>query len=512
MIGPSIWRWPSIGPGTGSAMRSGPAWSAISCWSPSLARAIPGCSATIAECWSRHDLLCPAPEPARDRPGAVARRAGRRFASDAGRESGGAGAGAGRGQGLRRARAQFASGRALPRSGESPVRAAPRSPDTVRAPVTRRLRSVPRTRRAPGSGNRGTETGARIAPEPGRPLGARAGDAETEPNAGDIAIIGMAGRFPGADSPAALWSRLAAGELLVREVPPERWSTARFYDPDPAVPHRTVSKWAGLLDGIDRFDAGFFGISPREAAAMDPQQRLFLETAWHAFENAGYPAERLKGGAIGVYVGAAADGWERLLPSDSAATQSYGMTGNLVSLLAARISYFLDLQGPALVLDTACSASLVAVHLACRALLAGEVEMALAGGVRLFLDEQPFLMMSRLGMLSPDGRCRSFDAGANGIAIGEACAAIVLKPLARALRDGDWIDAVIKATGVNQDGRSNGITAPNPAAQARLLRRVLAEARVPADTIGYIEAHGTATPLGDPIEVAALGTVYAATS
>jgi|HubBroStandDraft_1064217.scaffolds.fasta_scaffold00052_8 polyketide synthase PksN len=336
------------------------------------------------------------------------------------------------------------------------------------------------------------------------------GDAETEPNAGDIAIIGMAGRFPGADSPAALWSRLAAGELLVREVPPERWSTARFYDPDPAVPHRTVSKWAGLLDGIDRFDAGFFGISPREAAAMDPQQRLFLETAWHAFENAGYPAERLKGGAIGVYVGAAADGWERLLPSDSAATQSYGMTGNLVSLLAARISYFLDLQGPALVLDTACSASLVAVHLACRALLAGEVEMALAGGVRLFLDEQPFLMMSRLGMLSPDGRCRSFDAGANGIAIGEACAAIVLKPLARALRDGDRIDAVIKATGVNQDGRSNGITAPNPAAQARLLRRVLAEARVPADTIGYIEAHGTATPLGDPIEVAALGTVYAA--
>jgi acyl transferase domain-containing protein len=278
----------------------------------------------------------------------------------------------------------------------------------------------------------------------------------------------MAGRFPGAPDLDHFWRALAGGECLVSEVPPDRWVAATFYDPDPSAVGRTVSKWAGFLDGIDRFDAGFFNISPREAAAMDPQHRLFLEQAWLAFENAGYAADRLKGSATGVFVGASNSGYDALLEPDAKAAQSYGLTGNLVSLLASRISYFLDLRGPALVVDTACSASLVALDLACQALRRGEIGMALVGGVSLFLDEKPFVAMTRTGMLSPDGRCHTFDATANGIVVGEAVAAVVLKPLAQALADGDRIDAVIKATGTNQDGRSNGITAPNPDAQTAL--------------------------------------------
>ncbi|MGE0419283.1 MAG: beta-ketoacyl synthase N-terminal-like domain-containing protein, partial [Acetobacteraceae bacterium] len=327
-----------------------------------------------------------------------------------------------------------------------------------------------------------------------------------QPAAGDIAVIGMAGRFATAPDLAAFWQALTEGRCLVREVPPDRWSAAAFHDPDPAAIGRSVSKWAGFIDGIDRFDAGFFKISPREAAAMDPQHRLFLEQAWLALEDAGYAPDRLKGSATGVYVGGSGSGYETMLAPDAKAAQSYGLTGNLVSLLASRIAYFLDLRGPALVVDTACSASLVALDLACQALQRGEIDMALVGGVSLFLDEKPFVAMTRTGMLSPDGRCRTFDADANGIAVGEAAAAVVLKPLARALADGDRVDAVIKASGTNQDGRSNGITAPNPEAQAALLRAVQARAGIDPATITYAEAHGTGTPLGDPIEVAALRT------
>src|SRR5580658_6007451 len=247
MIGPSIWRWPSIGPGTGSAMRSGPAWSAISCWSPSLARAIPGCSATIAECWSRHDLLCPAPEPLRVGPAGDLRRMLAESLEVPEPALDGAKAFAEHGLNsllavrfLDRVNRRFGLRLGVQTLFEHP------SLDAFAAflePVARQGREIGEPRPALESRPNRDGPSARA---PG-------GDAETEPNAGDIAIIGMAGRFPGADSPAALWSRLAAGELLVREVPPERWSTARFYDPDPAVPHRTVSKWAGLLDGIDRF-------------------------------------------------------------------------------------------------------------------------------------------------------------------------------------------------------------------------------------------------------------------
>ena len=322
--------------------------------------------------------------------------------------------------------------------------------------------------------------------------------------AGDIAVIGMAGRFPGAPTIAAFWRVLAEGRCEIQEVPAERWAASTFYSPELGAPGKTISKWAGFLDGIDRFDASFFNISPREAAAMDPQHRLFLEQAWLAFENAGYSLDRLKGSSTGVYVGGSGSGYEMMLKPEAKATQSYGMTGNLVSLMASRIAYFLDLRGPALVVDTACSASLVALDLACQALQRGEIGLALVGGISLFLDEKPFVAMTRTGMLSPNGRCHTFDAEANGIAVGEAVAAVVLKPLAQALADGDRIDAVIKATGTNQDGRSNGITAPNPDAQAALLRVVHRRAGIDPATITYVEAHGTGTPLGDPVEVAAL--------
>ncbi len=308
----------------------------------------------------------------------------------------------------------------------------------------------------------------------------------------DIAVIGMAGRFPGAPDVAAFWSLLAEGRSAVGAAPADR---------RPAFGDEIR---AGFLEGVAQFDAAFFGISPREAAAMDPCHRLFLEEAWRAFENAGLSAERLAGGAVGVFVGASGSGYEALLDADSKSAQSYGLTGNLASMIAARVAYALDLKGPSLVVDTACSSSLVAVALACDALRRGEIDLALAGGVALFLDPLAFDAMRRAGMLSPSGACRAFDAASDGIAVGEAAAAVVLKPLRRALADGDRIDAVIKATGTNQDGRSNGVTAPNPQAQTDLMRAVHRRAGVAPETITFVEAHGTGTPLGDPIEVAAL--------
>ncbi len=313
---------------------------------------------------------------------------------------------------------------------------------------------------------------------------------EERPRKG-IAIIGMAGRFGSASSVGEFWQALEAGRSLVREVPPERWSAAQHWDPEPGKPLRTISKWGAFLDGIDRFDADFFSISPKEAAAMDPQQRLFLEQAWLALENAGYPQGSLKGRQVGVYVGASSSGYEATVGAADRAADAYLMTGNLASLLASRIAYFLDLRGPALTIDTACSSALVAVDLARQALERGEIEMALVGGVSLFLDEKPFLLMSRAGMLAADGRCKSFDARADGIVLGEAVGAVILKPVAKALADGDRIDAVMLASGTNQDGHSNGITAPNSEAQAELIRTVVARAGVPAWSVGYVEAHGT---------------------
>ena len=315
-----------------------------------------------------------------------------------------------------------------------------------------------------------------------------------------VAVIGLSGRFGAAGSIAAFWAAIREGRSLVGPLPRERRRL---------VGGRGAGVVGGFLDGIALFDAGLFGLSPREARATDPQQRLFLEQAWLALENAGYPARRISGRRVGVYVGASPSGYEKLLEAEGAAADAWGMTGNLTALLASRISYHLDLRGPALTVDTACSSSLVALDLACQGIARGDCEMALVGGVGLFIDPDALALMKSAGMLSPAGRCATFDAAADGIAIGEAVAAVLLKPLDQALADRDRIDAVVLATATNQDGRSNGITAPNSRAQAEVIQLAMQRAGIDADGIDLIEAHGTGTPLGDPVEIAGLAAALA---
>ncbi|HKR63481.1 MAG TPA: beta-ketoacyl synthase N-terminal-like domain-containing protein, partial [Thermoanaerobaculia bacterium] len=311
-----------------------------------------------------------------------------------------------------------------------------------------------------------------------------------EPVAEDIAIIGIAGRFPDAENVDAFWRNLAAGHCSFRDVPPGRWTESDLPE------HRR----GAFLDDIDLFDPLFFNMSGAEAEMSDPQQRLFLEECWNALDDAGYARG---GDRCGVYVGVAKGDYQVRLFADGIA-EPPSFWGNEGSVLASRISYFLDLRGPSVAVNTACSSSLVAVHLACQALRSGDCTIALAGGVYVGTTPNLHRLAGNAGMLSPDGVCRAFDQDANGFVPGEAVGAIVLKPLASALRDGDRIRAVIKGTGINQDGRTNGITAPSARAQTDLEVEVLERANVRAETIGYVEAHGTGTKLGDPIEVRAL--------
>ncbi|HYO72994.1 MAG TPA: SDR family NAD(P)-dependent oxidoreductase [Archangium sp.] len=315
--------------------------------------------------------------------------------------------------------------------------------------------------------------------------------ARTEP----IAIIGMGCRFPGgADTPEAYWELLAAGRDAVRREP-----ASRRVGSDTGAP-----RWAGYLEDVSGFDAAFFGISPREATSMDPRQRLLLEVAWEALEHAGQDPERLARTATGVFVGLTGDDYYRLLPTEPERIDAYYGTGNGHCFPPGRVSYTLGLQGPSLAVDTACSSSLVAIHLACQSLRAGECSVALAGGVNLVLDPSVTETLLRMQALSPNGRCSAFDARANGFVRGEGCGLVVLKRLSDAQAQGDTILAVIRGSAVNQDGRSQGLTAPNMLAQQALLRQALASAKVDPSALGYIEAHGTGTPLGDPIEVEAL--------
>ena len=325
-----------------------------------------------------------------------------------------------------------------------------------------------------------------------------------------IAIVATACRLPGgADSPEAFWHMLAEGRDAVTEVPAARWDGAALFSNDPLEPNHIHSRCGGFLDGVDRFDAAFFGISPREAALMDPQQRLLLELAWEALEAAGLPVERLAGSATGVFVGAHSQSsdWWLLQLAQRGGVSSHSSTGSAHSILANRVSYAFDLRGPSMAVDTACSSSLVAVHLACQSLRSGECDLALAGGVNLMLLPSASLAFSQLQILSAGGRCRSFDAAADGIVRGEGCALVVLKRLSDALRDGDPVLAVIAGSAVNQDGASNGLTAPNGPAQEAVIRRALAMASIPPERIGLVETHGTGTPLGDPVEVEALARV-----
>ncbi len=325
-----------------------------------------------------------------------------------------------------------------------------------------------------------------------------------------IAIVGAACRLPGADGLDAAWELLASGRDAVSTLPQDRFPQAAFLHPRRGEPGRGYTHAAGHLGDVSGFDAAFFGISPREAAEMDPQQRLLLEVTQHAIDDAGWRASALAGREAAVFVGGSSTDYAELRLQDYAGADRYFMTGNALSILSNRIANVFDLRGAAETIDTACSSSLVALHRACRELAEGRVEVAVAAGVQLLLSPFAFGGFSRAGMLSPTGRCRAFDAAADGYVRAEGAGALLLKPLDAALRDGDAIRAVILGSGVNSAGRTIGLSLPNRDAQAALIRRVMAEAGIGPDRIGYFEAHGTGTSVGDPMEAWAIGSAAAA--
>ncbi|XLS29187.1 SDR family NAD(P)-dependent oxidoreductase [Flavobacteriaceae bacterium M23B6Z8] len=321
-----------------------------------------------------------------------------------------------------------------------------------------------------------------------------------------IAIVGMSGRYPQAPNLEQYWENLKKGKNSVVEVPPSRWDVEKYYDPDPTKPGKVYSKWLGMLEDADRFDPLFFQISPAEAEAMDPQHRLFLEESYKAFEDAGYARNALSDKKCGVYMGIMSNDYSYLLSKDTSG--NVNTTANSFAIGAARISYFMNLKGPAIPFDTACSSSLVAIHTACQSLLNGEIDMALAGGVSLYLIPESYIGMCQAGMLSPEGQCKTFDDSANGFVPGEGAGTVVLKRLKDAERDNDHIYGVIIGSGINQDGKTNGITAPSVNSQIELERDIYSRYQIDPETISYIEAHGTGTKLGDPIELEALSTVF----
>jgi acyl transferase domain-containing protein/NADPH:quinone reductase-like Zn-dependent oxidoreductase/acyl carrier protein len=325
-----------------------------------------------------------------------------------------------------------------------------------------------------------------------------------------IAIVGLGLRFAGGAHDAdSFWRVLRDGVDVVTEVPSDRWDLEAYYDADPEAVGKSYSRWGAFLDGIDRFDAGFFGISPREAAAMDPQQRLLLEVTWEALENAGHASAALMGSSTGIFVGMVGSDYSMLGNGDSGMDAYFG-TGISRSIAAGRLSYALGVHGPSMAIDTACSSSAVATHLACQSLRLGECDMAVAGGVNVMLSPLGAVSASRARMMSFTGRCRAFAAAADGYVRAEGCAMVVLRRLSDAVTDRDNILGVILGTAANQDGRSNGITAPNGQAQERLLRAALQDAGIDAGAVSLIEAHGTGTSLGDPIEMRAIGNVFGA--
>jgi acyl transferase domain-containing protein/NADPH:quinone reductase-like Zn-dependent oxidoreductase/NADP-dependent 3-hydroxy acid dehydrogenase YdfG len=330
-------------------------------------------------------------------------------------------------------------------------------------------------------------------------------------NTTDIAVIGMSGRFPGADNPSEFWENLRQGVDSITEVPPSRWDVQKYYDPDPQKPNCSYSKWGGFLGDADKFDPLFFNLSPVEAEVMDPQQRLFLESCWHTLEDAGYVGQRLDSVKCGVFAGVIYNDYKALLYKHGL-IKNHGqvMLGNANSILASRVAYFLNLRGPVMTIDTACSSSLMAIHLACKSLREGETDIMLAGGVTLYLSEQLYVEMSKAGMVSPTGKCRAFDNCADGLVVGEAVAVVALKRLDRAIADGDMIYGVIKGSGTNQDGKTNGITAPSGKSQSELQLAVYQQYDINPESISYVEAHGTGTKLGDPIEVEALTEAFRA--
>jgi acyl transferase domain-containing protein/NADPH:quinone reductase-like Zn-dependent oxidoreductase/SAM-dependent methyltransferase len=325
-----------------------------------------------------------------------------------------------------------------------------------------------------------------------------------------VAVIGLGCRFPGAPDPDAFWELLRDGADAIREVPEDRWDLKELYDPDPGVPGKMSTRFGGFLERIDEFDAAFFGIAPREATRIDPQQRLLLEVAWEALEHAGLSPPRLEGSSTSVFVGVSTNDYtllqaHRNLRLDLDPHYASGAAGSVVS---GRVSYVLGLAGPSITLDTACSSSLVAVHLACQSLRTGECDAALAGGVNVIVLPDNTIAFSSSAMMAPDGRCKTFDASADGFVRGEGCGIVVLKRLSDAQAAGNRILAVIRGSAVNQDGASSGLTVPNGPSQVAVVRRALQVAGVSPSDLQYVEAHGTGTSLGDPVEVRALGEVF----
>src|SRR5271165_763974 len=319
----------------------------------------------------------------------------------------------------------------------------------------------------------------------------------------------MACRLPGGiDSPEGFWQALLRGDDLITEIPAERWDAEEYYDPEPGVPGRSVSRWGGFLDDVAGFDAEFFGIGEREAIAIDPQHRLLLETSWEAIEHAGLNPVDLAGSQTGVFVGLTHGDYELLAAEVSALEDPYAFTGTNFSMASGRIAYALGVHGPALTVDTACSSGLTAVHMACRSLHEGESGLALAGGATVLLQPTKCNSASAQGMLSPTGRCHAFDVAADGFVSSEGCAVVLLKRLSDAQRDGDRILAVVRGTASNQDGRTVNIATPSLNAQVAVYRAALVAAGVDAGSIGMVEAHGTGTPVGDPIEYSSLAQVY----
>src|SRR5450830_881113 len=327
-------------------------------------------------------------------------------------------------------------------------------------------------------------------------------DLVSGPQAADIAIIGLAGRYPQAEDLDQLWDNLKQGRDCVTEVPEGRWDHGAIYDPAKGVSGKTYSKWGGFLQGVDEFDPRFFNISPREAEIMDPQERLFLQCAYHLTEDAGYTRQSLSAkGRVGVYVGVQYTEY-------TAFSTPQTLVAALPASIANRVSFFCDWRGPSLTLDSMCSSSLTTLHLACQSLRCGESDYAVAGGVNVSIHPDKYLLHAQGRFASSVGCCKTFGQGGDGYVPAEGVGAVLLKPLARAVADGDRIYAVIKGTAINHGGRATGFTVPKSSAQASVVASALEQAGFAASELSYIEAHGTGTALGDLIEVEGLRSVF----
>ncbi|MBJ9987818.1 SDR family NAD(P)-dependent oxidoreductase [Paenibacillus sp. S28] len=324
----------------------------------------------------------------------------------------------------------------------------------------------------------------------------------------DVAVVGVAGRYPGAGNVNEFWEVLKKGRDCITEIPDERWDYRMYFDEDRTKPGKAYSKWGGFIDGVDLFDPLFFHISPREAELMDPQERLFLQCVYETMEDAGYTRDALAdSGTVGVYVGSMYQEYQLYGAQEQAHGRQIALPG-LPASIANRVSYFCNFHGPSLTIDTMCSSSLTAIHLACQSLQSGESDVCFAGGVNVSIHPNKYLYLSQGQFISSRGRCESFGQGGEGYVPGEGVGAVLLKPLAKAVEDGDQIYGVIKATAINHGGKTNGYTVPNPNAQAEVIGKAIRKAGIHPRAVSYVEAHGTGTVLGDPIEIAGLQQVF----